>query len=367
MLWPPMRVTLVAPLVAPLRPAQVGGAQVVLSSLAGALAAAGDEVELAAAPGSAIPPGVARRRVDGGPYPEALVKPTPPPGATADHWPAAQASAYLHLAAALRGATPRPDVVHSHALDWPAFYALAAGGMPTLHTLHLGPLDPAAAAAAHAAAACRPRPRFVAVSQSCKAQWRGIVPVDAVIPNGADPNAFPFGADPQPDLAIVAGRISPEKGTHLAIQAARSAGLSVVIAGAVYDPAYFDEQVRPLLGAGVRHLGHVAHPRLATLYGRAAVAVVASLWEEPFGMVALEANLAGTPVAGFARGALPEVVTAATGTLTGDTTVQALAEAIRDAATRDRAQVRRSAAARFPLTRMVQRYRTVYRATADAA
>jgi glycosyltransferase involved in cell wall biosynthesis len=90
------------------------------------------------------------------------------------------------------------------------------------------------------------------------------------------------------------------------------------------------------------------------------VAVVASLWEEPFGMVALEANLAGTPVAGFARGALAEVIGSTGGVLADHATVPALTRAIRQATTRDRAAIRRTAARRHPLTRMAQRYGTLY-------
>jgi glycosyltransferase involved in cell wall biosynthesis len=188
-----------------------------------------------------------------------------------------------------------------------------------------------------------------------------------VIHNGADPAAIPFSARPRPDLAIVAGRIAAEKGTHLALAAARRAGLRVLLAGDVYDRGYFDEQVAPLLDEGVEVLGAVPRRRLAMLYGRAAVALVASLWEEPFGMVALEANLAGTPVAGFARGGLPEVVGSTGGVLTDDATVEALAAAIPEAAARDRAAVRAAAARRHPLSSMLDRHLRLYEQVAAAA
>jgi len=362
-----MRVTLVAPLVAPLRAAQAGGAQVILSELARRLAERGEDVEVVAAPGSRIA-GVDVHLVRGALFPQAMVHaPAAQPQAQTEPqpaWPPLQAAAYLSVAAHLR--TSRPDAVHAHALDWPAFYALAAAGLPTVHTLHLPPIDPAAAAAAAAAAARDiPRPVFVAVSRACAAQWRGIVPVDAVIGNGADPEAIPYRARPQRDLALVAGRVAPEKGTHVAIAAARRAGMRVVVAGDVYDRAYYDEQVAPLLGPGVEYVGAVPRHRLLRLYGRAAVALVASLWEEPFGMVALEANLAGTPVAGFARGALPEVVGRRGGVLTADITVAALARAIPPAAALDRAAARADAARRHPLDRMVERYRDLYRILAE--
>jgi len=359
-----MRVALVAPLVAPLRAAQTGGTQTVVAELARGLAERGVDVDLIAARGSSVP-GV-RVRAAGGPFPEELLHPGPGGDgrAQAVAWPSAQAAAYLHLATGLRSQVPPPDVVHAHAMDWPSFYALAATGLPTVHTLHLPPLDPAAARAAAAAAEARPRPRFVAVSRACAEQWRGLVPVDAVVANGLDPASIAFAARPEPDLAIVAGRIAPEKGTHLAIAAARRAGMRVLLAGSVYDPAYYREQVAPLLGDGVEVRGPQPRRRLAMLYGRAAVAVVASQWEEPFGMVALEANLAGTPVAGVARGGLPEVVGDGGGVLTPRATVAALARAIREASALDRARVRRAAARRFPLSRTLDRYQRLYESLA---
>src|SRR5690348_1977729 len=114
-----MRLALLAPLVAPLRPAQVGGAQVLLSELARRLASGGDDVEVIAAPGSRLPGVTLRLTRGGGPYPQALLH-------WQDRhdggWPSLQAAAYLRVAAHLR--TSQPDVVHAHAHDWPAFYAL---------------------------------------------------------------------------------------------------------------------------------------------------------------------------------------------------------------------------------------------------
>ncbi len=355
-----MRITLVAPLVSPLRPAQVGGSQAVVADLASGLTARGVDVELVAPRGSRVP-GVRLRRAPGGPFPVELLR--APSDGDAPHrapasWPAVQAPAYLRLAAELRDG--RPDVVHAHAFDWPSFYALAATGLRVIHTLHMPPFDPAVVAAARAALATQPRPRFVAVSRASARAWRGIVPVDAVITNGMDPDSVPFNPNPEPDVAIVAGRISPEKGTHLAIAAARRAGLRVVVAGDPYDRGYYEEKVAPLLDDAVEMRGRQTRRRLAMLFGRAAVALVASLWEEPFGMVALEANLAGTPVAGFARGGLPEAVGSGGGVLTEQSTVAALARAIPRAIALDRAAVRRQAARRHPLSRTLDRHQRLY-------
>lgn len=373
-----MRISLVAPLVARLGAAQIGGAQTALCELAGGLVRSGDEVELYAPRGSRVP-GVPLRIVTEAPFGTALhafvaaprsagqpdLRRNSRPRADQEDWPSLQAPAFLSIASAARAR--RPAVVNNHALDWPAFYALAATGLPVVHTLHLGPVDPAAVAAATAAASSRPRPIFVTGSRACAVQWRPHLRVDAVIPFGIDPQEVPFGERPEPDLAIIAGRISPEKGTHLALAAARRAGMRVVVAGPVYDERYHREQVEPRLHReGTVWLGAITRRRLTSLYGRAAVALVASRWEEPFGLVALEANLAGTPVAGFARGGLPEVVGATGGVLSGEETVDGLARAIAAALRLDRRRVRRGAVVRHSATQMVERYRRLYRSVAAA-
>ena len=375
------RIVLLAPLVAPLGARQVGGAQSLVSDLAGALAAAGEDVEVIAAPGSRVP-GVRVRPAPGGPFPDALLRlgrePGPPEGETVSgpppapaagggsgtaagrsRWPALQAPTYRALAGGLRG---RDVLVHAHAMDWAAFAFTAGIGTPVVHTLHLGPVDPASAAAAAAAASTRPRPCFVAPSRAVADSWRSRLRVDEVVANGVDAGSVPFGDRPDPGLAVVAGRISPEKGTHLAIAAALAAGLRVVVAGAVYDRGYFDGEVAPLVdGRRVRHLGQLSRARLHRLLGGAAVCVCASLWAEPFGLVAVESALAGTPVAVTPAGALPEVVDDDLGAVAAGFSIPAVAEAVTEARRRDRAAVRAAAVRRHDLGGCVARYRAIYR------
>lgn len=357
-----MPIAMVAPLVTPVRDRQLGGSQVVACELTRGLRQAGEEVELFAVRGSRVS-GLELRLLPHGPHSDALLRLTRPclRRLTPVSWPPTTAARYLALAATV--AVERPPVVHNHGQDWPAFYALAATGLPTAHTLHLPPLDTAAVAAAAAAARCLPRPRFVAPSRVTARQWRAFVPVDAVIGNGVDPASVPFSPRPVPDLAVVPGRISPEKGTHLAIDAARSAGLRVLVVGPVYDRSYHLAEVVPrLLPGAVRWAGAVSRSRLARLVGRAAVAVVVPRWEEPFGLVAVEANLAGTPVAGVARGALPEVVGRDGGVLVEGCGIGSLRRAVVAALALPRERVRRQAERRHSLAATVDAYRALYQA-----
>ncbi len=100
----------------------------------------------------------------------------------------------------------------------------------------------------------------------------------------------------------------PEKGPHLAAEAAVKTGIELQLAGPLPDVAYFKEQVEPWLGDRVRYIGHLTAEELARVVGQASVSVVTPVWEEPFGLIVAESMACGTPVAGFARGALPELV-----------------------------------------------------------
>jgi glycosyltransferase involved in cell wall biosynthesis len=188
-----------------------------------------------------------------------------------------------------------------------------------------------------------------------------------VIHNGVDVSAFVPGPGGGP--AVWSGRLTPEKAPHLAMDAARLAGVELVLAGPVSDPAYVEREVRPRLGDGISYAGHLSRRLLVELLGRASVAVVTPQWDEPYGLVAAEAMACGTPVAAYARGALPEIVVDGVGALAAPGDVAGLADAVRAAAGCDRTVVRRYAAEHCSLARMVDDYERIYASLAglDAA
>jgi glycosyltransferase involved in cell wall biosynthesis len=99
---------------------------------------------------------------------------------------------------------------------------------------------------------------------------------------------------------------------HLAIDVARAAGRSIKLAAKCSEPAercYFEEEIRPRLGAGVEWLGELAAPQKREVLAAARCLLFPLQWEEPFGMVLIEALAAGTPVVTMPRGAVPEIVT----------------------------------------------------------
>jgi glycosyltransferase involved in cell wall biosynthesis len=199
---------------------------------------------------------------------------------------------------------------------------------------------------------------WVTVSDANAEAWRPLLPAVRTVYNGIRLAEWMPGVAPTPNLAVWAARITPEKGLHLAIDAARLAGMDFEFAGPISHSEYFDREIVPRLGKHVRYRGHLAHDELHHLMASGSVFVSSPLWAEPFGLSVVEALASGTPVAAFANGAMPEIVTEQNGALAADVTSAALADAIRIARARDRARVLRSAS-RFDFETMVDGYEGV--------
>ena len=296
-----MRVALIAPLVAPIREPQLGGAQAVVSDLARELARRGHEVVVYASRGSGVEDvPVAPVDVDPAPLQAALFR----------------ADAEVPVSAAMVAAYQRVyrhvsesgfDVVHNHGFDAPAVSVAVAMGVPVLHTLHLPP-SRAVVAALSEARERTDRVWCAAVSHAHAVAWRELVPVDAVLPNGVPVDDIPFCAQADGG-ALIAARFSAEKGIDDGIAAARLAGWPVDVFATPYDDAYEHAVRQRWHGDGaVQFHPPLARTLLWDALGAARAAVCLSRWDEPFGMVAAEAQAAGTPVVASRRGGLPEVV-----------------------------------------------------------
>ena len=337
-----MDIGLVASLVAPILEAEANGPHAVIADLAHGLRERGHRVTVYAAAGSRLP-GV-----------EVVEIPVAAAARAARILPARSAAGPN---AALRAAFARcftairwrgHDAISQHAFDADPFELSI--GLPIVHTLHLPPMVPAVVAAARAT-----RSATATVSASAQAAWVAAgVPDVRLLPNGVPDRGDRHGEIAP--VAIIAGRISPEKGTAVAIRAARAAGLRPWVVGDPYDAAYFAAEVRPLLG-DTEYLGALPRAHLSALMSQAAVTLMPIAWDEPFGLVAAESQMAGCPVVGYRRGALPEVVEEGTsGILVDPGDEDALVTGAAGALALDRRRIRASAQARLGGARMVDAY-----------
>jgi glycosyltransferase involved in cell wall biosynthesis len=337
---------------APVGEDAVGGAEQVLTALDRALVAAGHQSIVVAPEASTV---------------AGLHEPTPRIAGPFDE--GAKLRAQGEHAAAIRRALRRwpVDLVHLHGIDFWAY--LPPPGPAVLVTLHL-PLAWYPAAALRPA---RPRTFLHAVSAS----QRRLGPPDLTllddVPNGVDVDRF-GGCHAKRSFALMLGRICPEKGVHLALEAATLADCSLLIGGAVYPyaehEAYFRTVVAPRLDSRRRFLGPLGLARKRHLLAAARCLLVPSLCPETSSLVAMEALASGTPVVAFRDGALPEIVEhGQTGFIVDS--VEEMAEAMASCERIDPRTCREHAVRRFGQGAMVERYFRLYdeiiRSPADAA
>jgi glycosyltransferase involved in cell wall biosynthesis len=157
----------------------------------------------------------------------------------------------------------------------------------------------------------RSRVHFTSPSKTMIAAVHGEAEVEH-IPNFVELDRFPFAASvPENAPIVMMGRIDEQKGVHVGIEAARRAGQKLIIAGTVDSGSvrYFEEKVKPHIdNEHVRYVGPVDDRQKAQLLGAAAAFLLPAQWEEPFGIVMLEAMSCGTPVIGLKRGEIPEII-----------------------------------------------------------
>jgi glycosyltransferase involved in cell wall biosynthesis len=327
-----MRIGLIAPPWLPVPPPAYGGTEAVVDRLARGMQGAGHDVVLFTTGDATCP--VERRWVFEG----------------AQGWRMGEAVAELrHLIHAYE-ALASCDVVHDHTVVGPAF-AERLPALPVVTTNH-GPFDRELLDIYRAVAHRVP---IVAISHAQAATARGL-PIAGVIHHGIDPERFPVGGGDGGYLLFL-GRMTPDKGAEQAVAVARRAGIPLVLAAKMREPAerrYFEERVRPLLGPGVEWVGEVGGDDKTDLLAGAAALLNPIQWDEPFGLVMIESLACGTPVLATARGAAPEIVDhGVTGVLGDEDALVAAAGQLGDL---DRDACRTAVAERFSTGRMVDEH-----------
>jgi glycosyltransferase involved in cell wall biosynthesis len=252
---------------------------------------------------------------------------------------------------------PRFDVIHFHLGTVSVPFAPLAS-VPTLHTVFTAPtVDDRWVVARHPDVAVT----VLAAHQLDRLGVAGRSNV-FVVPNGWDFDLDRFSPDPGRYLAFL-GRTNRQKGIVEAVGIARAAGMPLVIAGGPgnrQEEAYFAHEVAPLVdGDRVRYLGPVDDEQKRVFFRGAAAFLFPIQWEEPFGVVMLEAMAAGVPVVACARGSVPDVVDEG---ITGFHAADPgdLPALVHRALALDRRRVRDHACRRFDVATMTSGYEQAY-------
>lgn len=362
-----MKIAHVAPPWFPVPPKNYGGTEIVLYNLIEEQVAQGHDVTLYA-------PGDARTSAKLVSFiPRSLI-------ASGVPWQA-HLKAYYHVQKAVNAAKQSDfDIVHTHlssASDMYLFPLMADIRVPRVMTLHsrfpfdrlpngwTGDADPLYMEWASSMP-------MVAISEHARKEVSYPLNFVGVVYHGLPANEIQPVRSRRRGYFAWLGRCVPEKGPHLAIQAAKEADIKLILAGTVdrHIPEslrYFSEQIKPHIdNKQIRYIGPVNMKEKASLLSGARAFLNPIQWEEPFGMVMIEAMAVGCPVISFNRGAASElIVEGQTGFLVQD--VDAMVRAIASIDTIDRSTTRQHVEEHFSARVMAQNYTKVYQQVISAS
>ncbi len=196
------------------------------------------------------------------------------------------------------------DIIHNHA--GAAGIALARYvDTPVVTTLHNSYLSPGRSDFDYYKDACY----YVAISNKQMQNLHGLK-FAGMVYNAIDMKKFKYGKEKK-DFFLFLSNITEVKGPDVAVRVAKKAGIKLIMAGKLDDQkvGFFNHKVKPYIdGKKIRYLGMVDNKTKFELYRDAKALIMPLQWEEPFGLVMVEAMASGTPVIAFKRGSAPEIV-----------------------------------------------------------
>jgi len=289
-----LKIALLAPFEEPVPPHKYGGTELVVYNLAEELTKLGHEITLLAS---------------GDSHTSAKLKACVPrsirvlPEASSP--PIRQGLNYAGLAKAITLINQNGfDILHNH-FGWQMLLFRDLITCPIVTTLH-GTLEEPTEKYMHNRFQ---EENFISISNTQRKHGPKLNYV-ATVYNGIQVERFTFNDKPKDYFAFL-GRIHPHKGPEYAIEIAKKAGIKLIMAAKIdpLDVDYYERCVKPLIdGKQIQFIGEPDHKGKVELLKNAKALLLPVQWDEPFGLVNIEALACGTPVINMRRGSLPEII-----------------------------------------------------------
>ncbi len=258
-----------------------------------------------------------------------------------------------HSAWAIRDAEQHCDLIHVN--NVPALAMSRLTSVPFVYTMHHVHEEMLSKFYAH-----YPEVEYVTISDFQR--QRETMPRMRTIHHGIDTNLYAWKGPKREHLSFL-GRIAPMKGTHLAIEVAKQSGIPLKIAGEI-QPCfrdYWETQVKPHVdGKFIEYVGEADLQAKNELLQKSVAMLFPIQWNEPFGLVMIEAMACGAPVLAFSAGAVTEVVAdGVSGYICRD--VADMAGKVGEAARLNAADVRHYVEKTFSIEKMASQYAELFR------